>query len=197
MFPVAGCSKQHLHAGAGHTRSLERICGSSSRNPLPNDPTTPAWLDLDSSTSVGAAEHPGEVPTQRALSYRDGYLPALRFEVVPKRCRQRRGHVPGEHQIVLFRGERDAGTVGLLPIHLQQVGTMGDVLEGTSSTTAGLAASSWRRSAAPWSAGASSSGANRPVRLPGPGSHGAVGAAPPRRCRPSRSAWLCQPRVAP
>lgn len=53
------------------------------RGPLTNDATSPAWLDVDSSTLDGAAEHPGEVPTPRTLSYRDGYLPALRFEVVP------------------------------------------------------------------------------------------------------------------
>ncbi len=77
----------------------------------------------------GAAENPGEVPTPRTLSYRDGYLPALRLEVVTQRCRQRCSHVPGEHQIVLLRGERDAATVRLLLIHLQHVGTLGDVLE--------------------------------------------------------------------
>lgn len=99
----------------------------------------PAWLDLNSASAAG---HPGEVPTPRTLSDRNGYLPALRFEEVPQRCRQRRGHIPGEHLIVLGRGERNEVTVGLLPIHLQHVGTMGDVLEGTASTTAGLAASS-------------------------------------------------------
>lgn len=74
------------------------------------------------------------MPTPRTLSYRDGYLPALRFEVVTQRCRQRRCHVPGEHEIVLFRGERDAVTVRLLLIHLQHVGMLGDVLEARQYT---------------------------------------------------------------
>ena len=133
---------------AWRSRSPERICGSTSRNRPPKD-RQPRRGWTSSLTSVGAAGHPGEVPTPRTLSDRDGYLPALRFEVVPQRCRQRRGDVPREHLVVLFRGERDAVTVRLLPIHLQHVGTMGDVLEETANTTARLAASSGRRSARP------------------------------------------------
>ena len=34
-----------------------------------------------------------------------------------------------------FRGERDEVTVGLLLIHLQHVGTMGDVLETTAGSS--------------------------------------------------------------
>jgi hypothetical protein len=81
---------------------------------------------------VAFYDDPGEVPTPRALSDRDGYLPALRLEVVPQGCRQRRGHVPGEHLIVLLRGEGNEVGVRSLPIHLQHVGTMGDVLEAAS-----------------------------------------------------------------
>jgi hypothetical protein len=78
---------------------------------------------------VAFYDDPGEVPTPRALSDRDGYLPALRLEVVPQGCRQRHGHVPGEQLIVLLRGERNEVAVRLLLSHLQHVGTMGDVLE--------------------------------------------------------------------
>ena len=84
---------------------------------------------LPSSAPMAFYDDPGEVPPPRALSDRDGYLPALRLEEVPQRCRQRRAHVPGEHLIVLHRAERNEVTVRLL-IHLQHVGTMGDILEG-------------------------------------------------------------------
>jgi hypothetical protein len=90
--------------------------------------------DLPLSAPVAAYDDPGEAPTPRAFSDRDGYFPALRLEVLPQRCRLRRGHIPGEHLIVLLRGERDEVTVRLLLIHLQHVGTMGDVLEATAST---------------------------------------------------------------
>jgi hypothetical protein len=98
--------------------------------------------DRGSSLSAPVAFYvdPGEAPTPRAIIDRDGYLPALRLEVVPQGCRQGRGHVPGEHLIVLLRGERNEVSVRLLPIHLQHVGTMGDVLEAGGSTAAGLAA---------------------------------------------------------
>ena len=81
-------------------------------------------------------DDPGEAPTPRAFSDRDGHLPALRLEVVPQGCRQRRGHVPGEHPIVLLRRERNEFNVRRLLIHLQHVGRMGDVLEAAASAAA-------------------------------------------------------------
>jgi hypothetical protein len=74
---------------------------------------------------------PGEVPTPRPVSDRDGDLPALRLEVLLQGCRQRRGHVPGEHLIVLLRGERNEFIERMPLFHLQHVGTMGDALEAT------------------------------------------------------------------
>jgi hypothetical protein len=90
------------------------------------------------STPVAFYDDPGEVPTPRAFSDRDGYLPALRLEVVPQGCRQRRRYVPGEHPIVFLRSERNEVTIRRLLIHLQHVGTMGDFLE-TRQHMSGLA----------------------------------------------------------
>ena len=104
-------------------REYPRVSGACGRRRgLPNLLSAP----------VAFYDDPGEAPTPRASSDRDGYLPALRLEVVPQGCRERRGHVPGEHLIVLPRGERNEVTVRRLLIHLQHVGTMGDVLEAAA-----------------------------------------------------------------
>src|SRR5688572_25149311 len=66
MSRSAGCSKQLLHVGPSPSRSLERICGSSSRDPLPKrrkgssvqPPSQWVGDNTDPRRLVGGGRHP-------------------------------------------------------------------------------------------------------------------------------------------